>query len=774
MKTIHQLTQTHSINAFMNSFFRDYSGEGMVFKQDRELFIPLGALGQLRIPLLRDSILGKHRTLGIIYHCANGALEKISLSQAIELIFSHHFGHSCAEDFIPLVENSATALSQSLLSREHERDTWSIERFDYLRSEQSLLLGHPFHPYPKACIQFSREERFEYLSEHGNPIRLSWIAVRKDILYSKNSKNFNHDWHSELARRDLLASNAESFFNALESDEYVLIPTHPWQWKVLKYDDDVKKYLEQQDIIEVGSGACQWFATSSQRSLYCPKLKTNLKFSMSLKLTNSIRHLSASEVVRGLQVDEVFGSDELFAFKRNYPFFDILREPACVGILDNSGGPIDKSFVLLRETVDHDSVANTHLLATLAQDCPWGGDSLLVDLVKKYAHSENIPYEAAAKNWLKFYFERCVEPLMELACNYGILLGAHMQNILVQMKDHLPEKVFFRDCQGSGFTEIGFRKFGALSGLIEEANGNVLEQNSAQAIFLYYLGVNNLFGVISALAGERIELESRFLSVAKGCLFSFGLRALEDRKLFDALYSDQSIMQKGNFRCSVIAENENMMSNPASLYNSFKNPFSGLRSPTLYPTGTLFSKAYAGGKKVSFRRFELNKHLELFHQWHHQDYVSDFWEMAQTKNELERYIEKLLISPFQLPLIFEVEDRPVGYFEVYWAYEDRIAPYCSPDMYDRGIHLLIGERSVLGTRYVLDAINLVSEFIFHEEPKTKRIWAEPRADNRKILKIAEKLPGWRFIREFDFPHKKAALLVNERECFQNEIKEYLA
>ena len=102
---------------------------------------------------------------------------------------------------------------------------------------------------------------------------------------------------------------------------------------------------------------------------------------------------------------------------------------------------------------------------------------------------------------------------------------------------------------------------------------------------------------------------------------------------------------------------------------------------------------------------------------------------------------------------------------MYWANEDRISPYCNPDTYDRGIHLLFGEKDILRTRFVYDAILVVCKYIFESNPATQRIWGEPKASNKKMIKVSEKIPGWRYVKEFDFPHKRAALLECERGRF---------
>jgi RimJ/RimL family protein N-acetyltransferase len=55
-------------------------------------------------------------------------------------------------------------------------------------------------------------------------------------------------------------------------------------------------------------------------------------------------------------------------------------------------------------------------------------------------------------------------------------------------------------------------------------------------------------------------------------------------------------------------------------------------------------------------------------------------------------------------------------------------------------------------------------YLFLDEPRTQRIVCEPRADNARMIQHLQAL-GFAKHKEFDFPHKRAALMVLERETF---------
>lgn len=167
---------------------------------------------------------------------------------------------------------------------------------------------------------------------------------------------------------------------------------------------------------------------------------------------------------------------------------------------------------------------------------------------------------------------------------------------------------------------------------------------------------------------------------------------------------------------------------------------------------------------VSFRVIREDD-LDTFHQWHNQPRVSNFWELAQSKEELKAYIEKGLNDPHQMPVIAEIGGEAAGYFEIYWTREDRLGPYYESDAFDRGFHLLVGNTKFLGFKNTDALLKSASHFIFIDDPRTRRIMGEPRHDNQKLLKYLLHFKSWRKIKEFDFPHKRAALLECNRELF---------
>lgn len=194
----------------------------------------------------------------------------------------------------------------------------------------------------------------------------------------------------------------------------------------------------------------------------------------------------------------------------------------------------------------------------------------------------------------------------------------------------------------------------------------------------------------------------------------------------------------------------------------------GLRHPERpkVPAGEVYRRHfYTPGMDFSLRRLDLAQDLQRFTNWMNQPRVAEFWEEQGDVDKQRRYIEQVLADPHKDPLIACFDDIPFAYFEVYWAQEDRLGPYYDAEPFDRGLHLLVGETDFLGSRFAHAWLSGIFHFMFLDDDRTRRLVGEPRADNAAILKYIQRMPGWRKVKEFDFPHKRAALVMCEREAF---------
>ncbi len=193
-----------------------------------------------------------------------------------------------------------------------------------------------------------------------------------------------------------------------------------------------------------------------------------------------------------------------------------------------------------------------------------------------------------------------------------------------------------------------------------------------------------------------------------------------------------------------------------------------LRPP--HPEGLVYRRFDpVAGLTVSFRTVDIERDLDMFHRWMNDGRVAFFWELAKPRADLRDYLEELHEKPHTYPLIGSFDGQDAGYFETYWVREDRLGPYYESGPWDRGWHGLIGERRHLGRVKTGAWLRALTHHLFLDCPMTENIMGEPRVDNAKLLSYADGL-AYEKVKEFDFPHKRSALMRCRRERFFEEVR----
>ncbi len=191
-----------------------------------------------------------------------------------------------------------------------------------------------------------------------------------------------------------------------------------------------------------------------------------------------------------------------------------------------------------------------------------------------------------------------------------------------------------------------------------------------------------------------------------------------------------------------------------------------LRPPK--PRGELYRRFIPWlGKTLTLEVIDPDKDLLAFNRWMNSPRVAHFWEEQGDLEKHQAYIERQLIDPHTLPIIGHFDGIPFGYFEIYWAREDRIAPFYEVDDYDRGLHLLVGEEAFRGKAFYTAWFSSICHYMFLDDPRTQRLVCEPRHDNHRQIANFDR-SGFAKIKHFDFPHKRALLVMLWRERFFSE------
>nr|WP_240650796.1 GNAT family N-acetyltransferase [Variovorax guangxiensis] len=186
------------------------------------------------------------------------------------------------------------------------------------------------------------------------------------------------------------------------------------------------------------------------------------------------------------------------------------------------------------------------------------------------------------------------------------------------------------------------------------------------------------------------------------------------------------------------------------------------------PVGTVYQRHIPWlSQTLTLDTVDIERDLPAFNRWMNDPVVAHFWEEQGDLAKHRAYLDAIAADPRVTGLIGRLDGEAFGYFEVYWAKEDRIAPFYDAGDHDRGWHALIGEERFRGKPFLTAWMPSVSHYLFLDDCRTQRIVIEPRADNHKMIKSLGRC-GYAHVKEFDFPHKRAMLGMLLRERFFGE------
>jgi acetyl CoA:N6-hydroxylysine acetyl transferase len=272
--------------------------------------------------------------------------------------------------------------------------------------------------------------------------------------------------------------------------------------------------------------------------------------------------------------------------------------------------------------------------------------------------------------------------------------------------------------------------------------------------------VRAIAAAVEALLGWKPELQSLLLDTGndvalKAKLVSHGFAVVEDGSL--VVHPELAMQRRENWLPDAAIP-------PFPLRYVMSN---GKRHPQrpVKPEGLVYERFIPWlGKTVSFRALDPERDLHLFHRWMNDPRVDAFWSEAGSVEKHRDYLSKLKADPHMLCLIGCFGGEPFGYFEIYWAKENRIAPFYDVDDYDRGWHVAVGEDAYRGRAFISAWLPSLMHYMFLDDCRTQRIVGEPAAIHHRQIRNLER-SGFARIKNFDFPHKRATLVMLMRERF---------
>ncbi|WDT57950.1 IucA/IucC family protein [Streptomyces sp. G7(2002)] len=381
----------------------------------------------------------------------------------------------------------------------------------FLEAEQSLLLGHPLHPTPKSREGLSEAETRAYSPELRGAFPLHWMAVHRSVLAADSAwTERGKPVPAEQLTRGLAGGGCRL------PDDTVPLPLHPWQARELADRPDIAALREAGLLHDLGVHGPLWHPTSSVRTVYRPDADAMLKLSLGLRITNSRRENLRKELARGVEVHRLLRTGLAKQWQTVHPGFDIVRDPAYLAVDGFDGAPVRGLDVVIR----HNPFSTTDdavCIAGLTSPRPWPGRSgvrsRLEDLVCTLSARTGRPLGAVATEWFLRYLEAVVRPVLWLDGTAGIVLEAHQQNTVVLLDpDGWPVGGRYRDNQGYYFRTSRRAELERRLPGIGAASDTFVADDVTDERFAYYLGINNVLGLIGAFGSQRLVREEILLA----------------------------------------------------------------------------------------------------------------------------------------------------------------------------------------------------------------------------------------------------------------------
>ncbi|MFI9154234.1 IucA/IucC family protein [Streptomyces sp. NPDC053367] len=420
----------------------------------------------------------------------------------------------------------------------------------FLAAEQALVLGHPLHPTPKSREGLTESEGSLYSPELRGSFPLHWIAVSPAVLATDSA------WteRGRVVPAPQLTARLAGPGLPLP-DGHAALPLHPWQMREIRNRPETAPLFDAGLLKDLGAHGAPWSPTSSVRTVHRTAAPAMLKLSLGLRITNSRRENLRKELHRGVEVHRLLRSGLARRWQASHPGFDIVRDPAWLAVDGPDGRPVPGLDVMIRHN-PFTASDDVSCVAGLVAPRPWAGASRawsddprgwadnptgwadaplswaepgtgggsrgsgrtvvrsrLAALVTRLAGRTGRPPGAVAAEWFLRYLEHVVRPVLWLDAEAGIALEAHQQNTLLLLDpDGWPAGGRHRDNQGYYFRASRRDDLEAqLPGIGKDSDTFVSDEVTDER-FAYYLGINNVLGLVGAFGSQRLADERLLLA----------------------------------------------------------------------------------------------------------------------------------------------------------------------------------------------------------------------------------------------------------------------
>ncbi|MGW0522013.1 IucA/IucC family protein [Crossiella sp. NPDC003009] len=518
------------VRCWLREFPVDIEGE--------ELTLALPSLGvSVLVPLEYTSAVGWHRFGPVRLH-TGARLDATTLAALLSFEAAARRPDTAVDNagFVGRVADSRSRVARHLAVRAGIAE--DAEPNPFLRAEQAAVLGHPLHPTPKSREGLSPAETDAYSPELRGSFPLHYFAADPSVVAEDSALGRPaHELFAELAGPGLRLPPGT-----------VAVPAHPWQAKEIRTRPGIRALLEAGLLHDLGPLGPHWTPTSSVRTLFRHDSPVMLKFSLGIRITNSKRENLRPELARGLQVHRLLAAGLAEVIAAAHPGFGIVRDPAWQAV-NAPGEPAESGLeVVVRDSPfrDTDRVGVVAGLIAERPDQPTGR-SQLATLVHELAERTGRPVEEIAGEWFDRYLEALIVPVLWLYASHGLGLEAHQQNTLLVLDEHgWPVGGRYRDNQGYYYSQTRSQRLYRWLPDVGKDLGTYCPDELIDERLGYYVGINNVLGMIGALGSAGLADERDLLATARRTLARLYAEHGEDLRLAALLLDSPTLPCKGN------------------------------------------------------------------------------------------------------------------------------------------------------------------------------------------------------------------------------------
>ena len=321
---------------------------------------------------------------------------------------------------------------------------------DFQDIETGMTEGHPCFVANNGRLGFDAAEYRAYAPETASPVRLIWLAARRDRATFTAGAGLDYD---RLMTAELDGPTRERFAEVLTGEgldpaDYLLLPVHPWQWWN-KLSVTFASDVAQRRLVCLGHGDDTHLAQQSIRTFFNTSRPERhyVKTALSVLNMGFVRGLSAAYMEATPAINDwladLVASDEVL----RRTGLTILRERAAVGFhpvpyetAAPKGSPYRKMLAALWRESPVPLLEDGERAATMASllHVDRAGESFAAALIVRSG------LDPAA--WLRRYLDAYLTPLLHSFYAHDLVFMPHGENVILVLDENgTPRRALFKD-----------------------------------------------------------------------------------------------------------------------------------------------------------------------------------------------------------------------------------------------------------------------------------------------------------------------------------------